>query len=87
MHESVNTFLKKAFDSSKEVFDGGLEDGIYVSKKDGHVILSDNYERMFAIQWKVTDNGEWSVKPHYDADWEPYTEVQGLQDASILYTG
>ena len=96
MNTQVQEFVEAVKANARQVWNGPDDkefvDGLlYIDEchLDGSITVSDNYEHFFDTIYRVTSDGEWSYRRMWSESsvWKPYTFVQAMSDASILYTG
>lgn len=95
MNRQVQEFVEAAKNNASKVWNEPedkefVNELLYVyTQEDGSIIISDNFERFFDIIYRVTPDGEWSYRRVWSESsvWKPYSFMQAMSDASILYTG
>lgn len=92
--EPVQKFIDAVKENAKQVWnepgdDDFIDSLLYVdTKKDGSIVICDNYEKFFQTIYRIDTTGNWHVREMYSERSERmYSFEAAMVDASIMYTG
>jgi len=94
MNKEIEQFIAAIKENASNIWnkpdDKDFIDGLIcvVKLKDGSTSICDNYERFFHAIYRIDEQGNWYIRYMYSEKPErPYSFVQAMRDAKIIYTG